>query len=82
VVVTRAKNGLIPGVDSSLANAEVSNAKISITQARDFEQEQANNLAQIDGYYRSAVSSSTRFHSPECRAHFPIRPFKTEVTHY
>jgi outer membrane protein TolC len=49
VVVTRAKNGLIPGVDSSLANAEVSNAKISITQARDFEQEQANNLARLMG---------------------------------
>lgn len=49
VVVTRAKNGLIPGVDSSLANAEVSNAKISITQAIDFEQEQANNLARLMG---------------------------------
>jgi outer membrane protein TolC len=49
VVVTRAKNGLIPGVDSSLANAEVSNAKISITQAKDFEQEQANNLARLMG---------------------------------
>ncbi|MGV3600786.1 MAG: TolC family protein [Dyadobacter fermentans] len=49
MVVTRAKNGLIPGVDSSLANAEVSNAKISITQARDFEQEQANILARLMG---------------------------------
>ncbi|WP_353719606.1 TolC family protein [Dyadobacter sp. 676] len=49
VVVTRVKNGLIPGVDSSLANAEVSNAKISIIQARDFEQEQANNLARLMG---------------------------------
>lgn len=49
VVVTRAKNGLNPGVDSSLANAEVSNAKISITQARDFEQEQAANLARLMG---------------------------------
>jgi outer membrane protein TolC len=49
VVVTRAKNGLIAGVDSSLANAEVSNAKISITQAKDLEQEQANNLARLMG---------------------------------
>lgn len=49
VVVTRAKNGLIPGVDSSLANAEVSNAKIAITQAHDFEQEQAGKLAQLMG---------------------------------
>ncbi|QRR00352.1 TolC family protein [Dyadobacter sandarakinus] len=49
VVVTRAKNGLNPGVDSSLANAEVSNAKISINQSRDFEQEQAANLARLLG---------------------------------
>jgi len=49
VVVTRAKNGLIAGVDSSLANAEVSNAKISIIQAIDYEQEQANRLAQLMG---------------------------------
>jgi outer membrane protein TolC len=49
VVVTRAKNGLIPGVDSSLANAEVSNAKISMIQARDYEQEQASRLAQLMG---------------------------------
>lgn len=49
VVVTRAKNGLIPGVDSTLANAEVSNARISYTKAKDFEQTQANQLAQLMG---------------------------------
>lgn len=49
VVVTRAKNGLVAGVDSSLANAEVSNAKISIIQARDYEQDQASRLAQLMG---------------------------------
>ena len=49
VVVTRAKNGLIAGVDSSLANAEVSNAKISMIQATDYEQEQANRLSQLLG---------------------------------
>lgn len=61
VVVTRAKNGLIPGVDSSLANAEVSNAKISITQARDFEQEQANNLARLMGVTEQQFALDTLF---------------------
>jgi outer membrane protein TolC len=49
VVVTRAKNGLNPGVDSSLANAEVSSAKIGLTNALDIEMEQANQLAQLMG---------------------------------
>ncbi|MHA4740107.1 TolC family protein [Dyadobacter sp. MSC1_007] len=61
VVVTRAKNGLIPGVDSSLANAEVSNAKISITQARDFEQEQANTLARLMGITGQQFQLDTMF---------------------
>jgi len=49
VVVARAKSGLNPGVDSSLANAEVSNAKITLTNAIEFQQEQANQLAQLMG---------------------------------
>jgi len=49
VVVARAKSGLNPGVDSSLANAEVSNAKITLTNAIEFQQEQASQLAQLMG---------------------------------
>jgi outer membrane protein TolC len=49
VVVARAKNGLNPGVDSSLATAEVSNAKIAFANAIDYEQEQATQLAQLMG---------------------------------
>ncbi|HMH24314.1 MAG TPA: TolC family protein [Puia sp.] len=49
VVVARAKSGLNPGVDSSLANAEVSNARITLTNALEFQQEQANQLAQLMG---------------------------------
>ena len=45
----RAKNGLVPGVDSSLAAAEVSNARISLTKARDVAQEQANRLGLLIG---------------------------------
>jgi len=47
VVTARAKSGLNPGVDSSLANAEVSNAKIALTNAIELEQEQGNQLAQL-----------------------------------
>jgi outer membrane protein TolC len=49
VVLTRTKNGLNPGVDSSQANAEVSSAKITLTNAIDYEAEQAAQLAQLMG---------------------------------
>jgi len=49
VVVARAKNGLNPGVDSSLANAEVSSARIALIRFVDTEQEQGNQLAQLLG---------------------------------
>jgi outer membrane protein TolC len=49
IVTTRALNGLIAGVDSSQANAERSNAKIALTKAKDFEEEQSNQLAQLMG---------------------------------
>jgi outer membrane protein TolC len=45
VVIARVKNGLNPGVDSSQANAEVSNARIALTNAQETEQEQSNQLA-------------------------------------
>ena len=49
VVVARVKNGLNPGVDSSQANAEVSNARMALTNARETEAEQSNLLAQYLG---------------------------------
>ena len=49
VVVARVKNGLNPGVDSSLANAEVSNARIAFTSAQQTVQDQSNLLAQYMG---------------------------------
>jgi outer membrane protein TolC len=49
VVVVRAKNGLNAGVDSSLANAEVSSAQIALTNAMDYEAQQAGQLAQAMG---------------------------------
>src|SRR5580700_2639966 len=47
VATARAKSGLNPGVDSSLANAEVSSARIALTNAIEAEQEFANQLAQF-----------------------------------
>ncbi len=49
VVVTRTKTGLNAGVDSSLANAEVSSAKIAFIRSQDFEQEQATELSRLMG---------------------------------
>ncbi len=46
VVVARAKSGLNPGVDSSLANAEVASAQIALVNSQDVVQQQGNQLAQ------------------------------------
>ncbi|WP_029289031.1 TolC family protein [Pedobacter sp. R20-19] len=65
--VIRAKNGLIAGVDSSFANAEVSSARIALTKARDVEQEQANKLGVLMGLnavsYEVDTASITRIPS-------------------
>ena len=47
--VVRVKNGLLAGVDSTLATAEVSRAKIALNQAKDFVKEQNNRLAVLIG---------------------------------
>ena len=65
--VVRAFNGLIAGVDSSLAVAEVSSAKIALTKAKDIEQEQANRLGVLLGEtatdYR--LDSASMTHVPQ-----------------
>lgn len=49
VVEVKEKNGLVPGVDLSLAKADYANAMITYTKAKDNEQEQENKLAQLMG---------------------------------
>jgi outer membrane protein TolC len=49
VVIARVKNGLNPGVDSSLANAEVSNARIAYTNAQQTVADQNSQLVQYLG---------------------------------
>jgi outer membrane protein TolC len=61
VVITRARNGLIAGVDSSLANAELSNAKIALTNAINVENEQSGLLAQLMGIPGQSFSLDTVF---------------------
>ncbi len=46
VIIARVKSGLNPGVDSSLANAEVSSAQIALTNSQNEVQQQGNQLAQ------------------------------------
>jgi len=57
--IIRAKNGLIAGVDSSFAKAEVSNAKIALTKAKDLEQEQANRLGILMGLTATSYDLDT-----------------------
>lgn len=47
VVLARTKSGLNAGVDSSIANAEVSKAKLLIIDARNNEQQYRNQLSQL-----------------------------------
>lgn len=63
----RAANGLIAGVDSSLANAEVSSAKIALTKAIDLQQEQASRLGILLGVSAVSFTLDTAFitHVPQ-----------------
>lgn len=61
--VARARTGLIAGVDTSLANAEVSAAKITLIKTLDNEQEQANRLAVLMGVPPTQFVLDTTFTS-------------------
>ncbi|MDR3007972.1 MAG: TolC family protein [Sphingobacterium sp.] len=49
IAATKVKNGILPGVDSTLASAEVARAKISLYQARENVKEQNNKLTVLMG---------------------------------
>ncbi|HTE25462.1 TolC family protein [Flavitalea sp.] len=61
VVTARAKNGLIAGVDSSLANAELSSARLQLIRSKDTEQEMANRLAVLMGIPGRELKADTVF---------------------
>ncbi|PSL49126.1 outer membrane protein TolC [Chitinophaga niastensis] len=47
IIVSRALNGLTAGVDSSIANAEVSKAKLTLIDAVNYENAQSNKLSEM-----------------------------------
>jgi len=59
--VARVKNGLLAGVDSTLATAEVSRARIALTQAKDFMKEQNNRLVTLMGVEPRDFVTDTTF---------------------
>jgi adhesin transport system outer membrane protein len=57
----RVKNGLLAGVDSTLATAEVSKAKIALNLARNFVKEQNNKLVDLMGVAPQDFIADTLF---------------------
>jgi outer membrane protein TolC len=60
-VSARAKGGLVAGVDSALANAEVANAKIALLRSRDLQQEQEKQFALLMGSAGTAINLDSSF---------------------
>jgi outer membrane protein TolC len=60
-VSARAKGGLVAGVDSALANAEVANARIALLRALDLQQEQEKSLSLLVGSTASAHELDSSF---------------------
>lgn len=60
-IIARAKGGLVPGVDSAQANAEVAAAKIALLRASDLQQEQEKNLAFLIGTNTGLFSLDSGF---------------------
>lgn len=59
--VTRVKNGLLAGVDSTLATAEVSKAKIALNLAKNLVKEQNNKLVDLMGIAPQDIITDTVF---------------------
>jgi len=71
--VARAQNGLIAGVDSSLAAAEVSKARMLVNQSRDLVKEQNNKLTVLMGVEPHNYTLDTSFvvRIPKALANLP-----------
>jgi outer membrane protein TolC len=61
IILARTMNGLNPGVDSSIANAELSTARMSLIDAENFEQTQASQLSIEMGVKQSFFNLDTSF---------------------
>ncbi|HWZ16400.1 MAG TPA: TolC family protein [Mucilaginibacter sp.] len=73
VILVRTVNGLNPGVDSAIANAELSKARIAVTNAVNYEQSQASNLAIQLGISNQAFSLDSIFIN-QLPARLPAQP--------
>ena len=62
-VLARAKSGLVAGVDSSIANAEVSAAKLALYQSENYEQQVRNQFAQLQNIVPAEVQLDTAYFS-------------------
>ncbi|MDB5124870.1 MAG: outer membrane protein TolC [Mucilaginibacter sp.] len=61
VILTRTENGLNPGVDSAIANSELSKARIAVTDAINYEQSQAANFAMQLGISQQSFSLDSTY---------------------
>ena len=60
-VIARTKSGLNAGVDSSIANADVSSARLSLIQSVNTEQQQRNQLCQLININPAILNLDTSF---------------------
>lgn len=60
-VIARTRSGLIAGVDSSIANAEVSRAKLALIEARNNEQQITSQLSQLLNLTTDTFALDTTF---------------------
>lgn len=58
-ILSHTQSGLLPGVDSSSANAEVAKAQLALLQSRQFVEEQKNNLEQLSGVSGDSIRVDT-----------------------
>jgi outer membrane protein TolC len=61
LIQTRTINGLNPGVDSTIANAELSKARLTLIDAQNYRQAQANQLKVLLGQETSVADLDTSF---------------------
>jgi len=73
VILVRTANGLNPGVDSTIANAELSKARIAVTDAINYEQSQAANLAMQLGVNNQSFSLDSVYFN-QLPARLPEQP--------
>lgn len=61
LILARTVGGLNPGVDSTIANAEVSKAKLTLLDAQNYQQTQANQLLVLMGNHQTLTNLDTGF---------------------